>query len=210
MELNGKRILIVKQSSLGDIVHTLPLVHAIRRQYPGVFIGWIVERGFAAMVERDSAVNAVYPIHIPSTSDPQAGRGSYWRALLGTMGTLHRLRQQFRQHPYDVVLDLHGSFRSGLLGLANPGGVRVGFKDAREGNTWFQHRLVENDDQLVAVEDAAGKVGHGHGASLKACRAASTSGAALPSSSVAMSIQTQPSLSPPAGVSSGVPSISAV
>jgi heptosyltransferase I len=163
MELNGKRILIVKQSSLGDVVHTLPLVHAIRRQYPGVFIGWIVERGFAAMVERDSAVNAVYPIHIPSTSDPQAGRGSYWRAFLGTMGTLHRLRQQFRQHPYDVVLDLHGSFRSGLLGLANPGGVRVGFKDAREGNTWFQHRLVENDDgheHAIAKNLLFGKVFH--------------------------------------------------
>ena len=144
MELNGKRVLIVKQSSLGDVVHTFPLVHAIRRQYPGVFIGWIVEQGFAAMVERDSAVNAVHPIHIPSTSDPQAGNGSYWRAFSATMETVRRLRQQFRQYPYDVVLDLHASFRSGLLGMTNPGGVRIGFKDAREGNTWFQHRLVDN------------------------------------------------------------------
>lgn len=96
------------------------------------------------MVERDVAVNVVHPISIPSTSDPQAGRGSYWRALSATMSTLYRLRQQFRDHPYDVVLDLHASFRSGLLGWANPGGVRIGFKDAKEGNTWFQHRLVEN------------------------------------------------------------------
>ena len=146
MELNGKRILLIKQSSLGDVIHTFPLVHAIRRQYPGVFIGWIVERGLAAVLERDTAVDAVHPIHIPSTSDPQAKNGVHWRAFLATMITLYRLRQQFRQHPYDFVLDLHASFRSGLLGLANPGGVRIGFKDAKEGNTWFQRRLVDNAD----------------------------------------------------------------
>ena len=144
MDLNEKRVLIIKQSSLGDVIHTLPLVHALKRRYPGVFIGWVVEQGFAALVDQDDAVNVVYPIHIPSTSDPQAGRWAYWQAFAATLATLSRLRRQFRVQPYDVILDLHASFRSGLLGLTNPGGIRVGFADAREGNTWFQHRLVDN------------------------------------------------------------------
>ncbi|QQG65313.1 glycosyltransferase family 9 protein [Desulfobulbus oligotrophicus] len=144
MELDGKRILIIKQSSLGDIIHTLPLVHAVRRQYPLVCIGWIVEQGFAALLERDDAVDVVHPIHIPSTSDPGAGNTAYWRAFAATVSTLQRLRQQFKASPYDLILDLHASFRSGLLGLVNPGGLRIGFKDAKEGNTWFQHRLVNN------------------------------------------------------------------
>jgi ADP-heptose:LPS heptosyltransferase len=146
MELNEKRILIVKQSSLGDVIHTFPLVHALKRRYPTVFIGWVVERGFALLVGRDSSVNAVYPIHIPSTSDPQANKWAYLHAFSATLATLRRLRRQFLPQPYDMVLDLHASFRSGLLGLTNPGGIRVGFSDAREGNTWFQHRLVDNND----------------------------------------------------------------
>ena len=146
MELHEKRILIIKQSSLGDVIHTFPLVHALKRRYPSVFVGWVVERGFASLVDQDNAVNAVYPIHIPSTSDPQAGRWAYWQAFSATLATLHRLQRQFRLQPYDMVLDLHASFRSGLLGLTNPGGLRVGFADAREGNTWFQHRLVDNID----------------------------------------------------------------
>ncbi len=146
MELHDKRILIIKQSSLGDVIHTFPLVHALKRRYPTAFVGWVVERGFASLVGQDNAVDVVHPIHIPSTSDPQAGRWAHWQAFFATLVTLHQLRRQFRPHPYDMVLDLHASFRSGLLGLTNPGGRRVGFADAREGNTWFQHRLVDNID----------------------------------------------------------------
>ena len=137
-----KRILVVKPSSLGDIVHTLPVVHALKRNNPQSSIGWIVQQSFAPLLERDPAVDTVYPICIPSTSDPQAGRFAYFQAFKATMATLRALRLQLRAAPYDLVLDLHASFRSGLLGRTNPGGVRVGFRDARELNTWFQTRLI--------------------------------------------------------------------
>lgn len=146
MDLSGKRILIVKQSSLGDVIHTLPLVHALKRCSPSVHIGWVVERAYAALLGNDAAVDAVYPIHIPSTSDPSSGNFSYFRAFFATVTNWRRLRRQFRAHPYDLVLDLHASFRSGLLALANPQGTRIGFAEARELNTWFQHRLVDNPD----------------------------------------------------------------
>lgn len=153
MDLAGQRLLIIKQSSLGDVIHTLPLVHALKRCYPTVFIGWVVEQGFAPLLAHDRAVDAIHPIHIPSTSDPQAGNGAYWQALAATLTTLGQLRHQFRSHPYTLVLDLHASFRSGLLALANPGGIRIGFSAAREGNTWFQHRLVApNPGQEHAID----------------------------------------------------------
>lgn len=154
MNLAGKRILIVKQSSLGDIVHTLPLAHALKRCYPECHIGWIAEKGLAPLVARDPAVDAVYPVHIPSTSEPEAGRGVYWQALAATLSALRQLRARFRAHPYDVILDLHASFRSGLLGLMNPGGTRFGFADARELNTLFQHQLIHNE---AGVEHAMDK-----------------------------------------------------
>ncbi|WP_028319157.1 glycosyltransferase family 9 protein [Desulfobulbus elongatus] len=140
--LDGKRILLIKQSSLGDVIHALPVAHALKRCAPSCRIGWVVEAAFASLVARDPAVDEVYPIHVPSTSDPDATRGAYFRACTATIGVLARLRAAFRQAPYDWVLDLHASFRSGLFALMNPGGVRVGFGDARELNTLFQHRLL--------------------------------------------------------------------
>jgi lipopolysaccharide heptosyltransferase I len=142
MDLQDKSILIVKPSSLGDIVHTLPVVHALKRFAPGCRIGWIVQKSFAPLLEQDPAVDRVYPIGISSTSEPQAGRLAYLRAFLETIATLRDLRRLLRLTPYDLVLDLHASFRSGLLGLSNPGGVRLGFGDARELNTLFQHQRI--------------------------------------------------------------------
>ncbi len=142
MQLNNKRILVIKPSSLGDIVHTLPLVHGLKRCFPDCRIGWVVQQSFAPLLTADDAVDQLHPIHIPSTSDPQAGRLAWLSALRATITTLQALRTTFTGEPYDLILDLHASFRSGLLGRTNPGGVRLGFKDARELNTFFQQQLV--------------------------------------------------------------------
>ena len=138
MLLNNKRILIIKPSSLGDIVHTLPVVHAVKRCFPACSIGWIVQQSFAPLLQADDSIDAIYPIYIPSASDPQAGRWAWLKAFKATVSTLHRLHREFRQKPYDIILDLHASFRSGLLGCTNPGGQRAGFSAAKELNTFFQ------------------------------------------------------------------------
>lgn len=138
MLLNSKRILIIKPSSLGDIVHTLPVAHAIKRCFPNCFIGWIVQHAFAPLLQADNGIDAVYPIQIPSTSDPQAGRWAWLKAFKATVGTLHKVHREFQQKPYDLILDLHASFRNGLLGRTNPGGRRVGFSQAKELNPFFK------------------------------------------------------------------------
>jgi lipopolysaccharide heptosyltransferase II len=145
MDIAGKRILIVKPSSLGDVVHTLPLVHAIKRVSPSCQIGWIIQRAFQPLIEHDPAIDRIHPISIPSTSDPLSPPGAFARAFKATLSAFRRLRKELKTSPYDLVLDLHASFRSGLLGLANPGGVRVGFSDAKELNTFFQDHKVAGD-----------------------------------------------------------------
>ena len=153
MNLDRKRILIVKPSSLGDVVHTLPLVHALKRTYPSCHIGWIVQQSFSAIVDHDPAVDEVIPISIPSTSDPHASRGAWLEAARATFQVARRLRSLCKREPYDLVLDLHASFRSGLLALANPGGLRMGFADAKELNTLFQHeRIIPDPDRMHAVD----------------------------------------------------------
>ncbi|MCI5126641.1 MAG: glycosyltransferase family 9 protein [Candidatus Electrothrix sp. AR5] len=141
--LSNKRILIIKPSSLGDIIHTLPVAHAIKRCFPNCFIGWIAQQSFAPLLQEDDSIDAVYPIQIPSTSDPQAGRWALPKALKATISTLQQLHREFQQKPYDLILDLHASFRSGLLGRTNPGGRRVGFSRAKELNTFFQDHLIK-------------------------------------------------------------------
>ena len=135
------RILIIKPSSLGDIIHTLPLAHALKRCLPGCHLGWVVQEAFTELLDRDPAIDAVYPINISSTSDPQAGSGTYLRAFKETIISLKRLYGAVHRS-YDTVLDLHASFRSGLIGLTATGAQRTGFKNARELNTLFQHRVV--------------------------------------------------------------------
>lgn len=143
MDLRNSRILILKPSSLGDIIHTLPLVHCLKRFWPDCHIGWVVQEAFARIVENDPAVDTVHVINIPSTSDPGSGRRAFVRAFKETRKTLSRLREVFQANPYDLILDLHASFRSGLLGRANPGGKRLGFAGARELNTFFQDQLIK-------------------------------------------------------------------
>ncbi|MEW6347419.1 MAG: glycosyltransferase family 9 protein [Thermodesulfobacteriota bacterium] len=153
MDLSGKRILVVKPSSLGDVVHTLPVVHALKRCYPHCHIGWIVQSSFKGVIEHDPAVDEILPISIPSTSEPGSGPWVVARALAATLRTLRGLRKRLKAAPYDVVLDLHASLRSGFMGLVNPAGLRIGFSDAKELNPVFQHvRLVTDPAQPHAVD----------------------------------------------------------
>jgi len=135
------------------VVHTLPLVHALKRCFPSCHIGWIVQEPFRAILESDPAVDEIIPISIPSTSEPGAGAWSVVRAAIATVKILRSLRTRFRDRPYDVVLDLHASFRSGLLGAANPNGVRIGFADAKEFNPLFQHRKIDPGPEAVHAVD---------------------------------------------------------
>lgn len=140
--ISNKRILIIKQSSLGDVIHTLPVAHAIKRCNPGCTIGWIVQKPFKGLLECDPAVDNVFPIEIPSSSDPHAGKYAFFKAFMATVTCWTGLRKLFRRQPYDVVLDLHASLRSAMLSLTNPGGYRVGFEDAKELNPLFQHHKI--------------------------------------------------------------------
>ena len=148
-----ERILIIKPRSLGDIIHTLPLAHALKRCQPQCFIGWVVEQAFSSLLKADPSIDAIYPIHIPSTSDPDTGKSAYLAALRATVTTLRQLRRSFRDYPYGRVLDLQASFRSGLLALMNPGGRRTGFADARELNTLFQHERIPVPAEITHALD---------------------------------------------------------
>lgn len=101
------RILIVKLSSLGDVVQTMPVVHDMLQQFPGAVIDWVVEEAFAPLVARVAGVRRVLPIA------ERRWRKSRWSAAN------RRERAAFhaalRQEAYDAVIDFQGLVKSALV-----------------------------------------------------------------------------------------------
>jgi heptosyltransferase-1 len=115
------RILIVKTSSMGDVVHALPAVSDIRRSRPGITIDWLVEAPFAAIPRLHPAVARVLPLSW------RKWRKSLFKAE--TRDAMTRLRTDLREQPYDLVLDLQGLLKSVMWGLQARGPL-VGYDRA--------------------------------------------------------------------------------
>ena len=118
MEVVPKRILIIKLSSLGDIVHTLPAVAALRKQFPSAQVSWVVKSQWASILDGNTDVDDVWSVDVSWPHWP-------------------RLIRELRQRQYDLVVDFQGLFRTGLLGLLSGASKRVGFARAREGAPWM-------------------------------------------------------------------------
>jgi len=100
------RLLIVKTSSMGDVVHALPVVADIRQRHPGAVVDWLVETPFAAIPQLHPGVRRVLPM---------AWRK--WRSQLlkaGTWQAMRTLREELVAQRYELVLDLQGLLKSAL------------------------------------------------------------------------------------------------
>ena len=115
-------ILLVKTSSLGDVVHNLPVVSDLRRTFPEAQIDWLVEEGFADIPRLHPAVRRVIPVALRR-----------WRKGLLNAKTWQEVaqsRQCLQRDTYDAVLDTQGLIKSGLLvsqARMAPGGRRCGY-----------------------------------------------------------------------------------
>jgi lipopolysaccharide heptosyltransferase I len=118
------RILIVKPSSLGDVVHALPTVARIRRRFPDAHIAWLVNDNLASLLAHCPLINELIPFH--------RQQPSRFLALL----------RQLRAGRFDIVVDLQGLFRSGIMTFATRAPRRIGLSDAREGSRAFYNETV--------------------------------------------------------------------
>jgi heptosyltransferase I len=100
-------ILIVKLSSLGDVVHTMPAVQDIRHALPQAQIDWVVEPAFAPLVQRCEGVHRVIPCAMRSW------RKSWWRA--GTRAAWQAFQNDLTRVEYDAVIDCQGLSKSALI-----------------------------------------------------------------------------------------------
>lgn len=140
------RILIMRLSALGDILHAMPLLAALRERWPGAHIGWLVEPGGAALVREHPLINAV---HVVPKMELKAAP---LRALRGPARDLVR---EIRAQAYDIAIDVQGLTKSAAWGwLAGiPRRFGLARPDSREVAPLLATELVApRPDRLHVVE----------------------------------------------------------
>lgn len=106
----GRRILLVRLGAVGDVVRTLPLLHALREAMPDAYLGWAVEEASAPLLKEMAALDAVHVL----------ARREMSRALLrplrlpSALLSLRRFARDLREARYEAVLDVHGTFKAAL------------------------------------------------------------------------------------------------
>ena len=113
------RILLIKPSALGDVVHTLPVLVKLRARYPQAQIDWLITPENAEIVRYHPALSNVVLFARRDFSK----RGRRWRAFLSFFDLL----KQIRSAKYELIIDMHGQVRSAFFALISGARVRIGF-----------------------------------------------------------------------------------
>ena len=113
------RILLIKPSALGDVVHTLPVLVKLRARYPRARIDWLITPENAEVVRYHPALSNVVLFARRDFSK----RGRRWRAFVSFFDLL----KQIRSAKYELIIDMHGQVRSAFFALISGAWVRIGF-----------------------------------------------------------------------------------
>lgn len=131
--MDFKNILIIKLSSIGDVVHALPFLEALKNSYPDSRIDWLVEEEASQAISGHPAINRVI----------LSGRKRWQKEIL-TPTKFFKVSSEaisfyknLRFSSYDIVIDLQGLFRSGFLTALSRGKRKTGMSGAREGASFF-------------------------------------------------------------------------
>jgi heptosyltransferase-1 len=134
----ARRILVMRLGAIGDCLRVLPAVARIRRERPDADIGWAVEHWVAPALKGNPLVNRFHVL------DRRELKGGLRRAL----AEIRRFTREVKAHDYEVLLEFHGRFKSGLLAWLSGVPVRVGYARGHEseGNFLFTNLKVTPAD----------------------------------------------------------------
>ena len=119
-----RKILLIKLSAVGDVVHTIPVLNKLRQRYPTAQLDWLVTPPIAELLRHHSGITNIIEFEREAWSTP-------WR--LTPFASYARLAAKLRAAAYDLVVDMHGQFRTAALTLATGAPARIGFDRPRAG-----------------------------------------------------------------------------
>ncbi len=140
-----KKILLIKLSALGDVVHTIPVLNKLRRRYPNARIDWLVTPGIAELLRHNPAINNVIEFLRDEWSEP-------WRPAPYVSAA--RLIAQLRSAEYDLVIDLQGQLRSAVFAFTSGAPVRIGFDKPRSDAFTSLSRIIPEEARKHAWKGA--------------------------------------------------------
>jgi lipopolysaccharide heptosyltransferase I len=123
------KILLIKLSAVGDVVHTIPVLNKLRRRFPRAQLDWLVTPAIGELLRHHPAITRVIDFTREVRTAP-LGLGG-----LSNLAQYARLAARLRAARYDLVVDMHGQFRTAVLALASGAPVRIGF-DRPRGRVW--------------------------------------------------------------------------
>lgn len=123
-------ILILKPSSLGDVIQALPVLRLLRLHFPKSEIYWWIDSRLAPLLENDPDLTGIFPFQRKRWASPL-----HWNEMLGSIFEMRRKK-------FDWVIDLQGLARSGAFAWLANGGLTVGVADSREGAPGFYDAAV--------------------------------------------------------------------
>jgi heptosyltransferase-1 len=149
------RILIVRTSAMGDVVHALPVLTALRRHLPEAKIGWVVEESMSPLLQGHPDLDELVVVRL-----------RHWRRSFSgeNLGELRSFLSALNRFSPDVVLDLMGNHKAGVISALTRSGRRIGFarRSRREPSSaiWINRpvapRGVHAVDRMLSLLDALG------------------------------------------------------
>ncbi|MGV8058433.1 MAG: lipopolysaccharide heptosyltransferase I [Smithellaceae bacterium] len=140
-------ILIVKLSAIGDVIHTLPSLAALRKLYPAAHITWVVEEAAADVVRNHPFLDTVL-ISQRKSWIKNFHNGEINRPLREMRAFLRELRQR----PYDLVIDFHGLLKSAIVVLLSGGKIKLGYDSLQELSGLFYNEKIPENMNKHAVD----------------------------------------------------------
>lgn len=159
LHTSPNKILLIKPSAIGDVVHTLPFLALLRRKFPHAYIAWLVTPACSGLLDRHPLLSEVILFD----------RKRYGTAIKSPAAAkeFRHFTQSLKDRDFDLVIDLQGLFRSGYLAWKTGAKTRVGFGYAREAAPLFYtHRIPRHPHERHAIErylDIAEALGLGRG-----------------------------------------------
>ncbi len=141
-------ILIVKLSAIGDVIHTLPSLSALRILYPDADITWVIEEASSDIINDHPYLDRII-----------ISRRKKWIADLKKLHRVNRTIKEIksfiltlREHRYDLVIDFHGLFKSSLIVLLSGGKRKLGYNSMQELSGLFLNEKIYEDMGKHAVD----------------------------------------------------------
>jgi len=149
------RLLIVRLSAMGDVIHTLPAVHALQQAFPRAYIGWLIEERWAELLcAAGSPRRGPRSPQRPLVDEVHTVNLKAWGKSPFSMATLQRAAtvwNDVRDASYDAVVDLQGAIRSAVLARLSGARAVYGAAEPRESpaSLWYTRKVVARGKHVI-------------------------------------------------------------